>query len=337
MTFDLARFPRVALGHWPTPLEDAPRLSEALGGVNLLVKRDDVNPLGAGGNKLRKAEFLFGAALAEGADTVITFGALQTNHGRQTAAVAAKLGLRCELVLTAKVPQSGEAYERSGNLILDRLFGANVHIDADAAASDATYARLIAEAEAEGRKVATIPVGGSNAVGALGYVAAAEELHGQLAARGIERARIVVPHGSGGTAAGLALGFHLLGAEHRTDVVAVGGSAAESLASTTELVDATARLMGVDTPSLKHVSVDDSTFGAGYGVPTEEMWDALRLFGRTEGIVLEPVYNGKAAAALAGRAGRGEFEAGEHVVFLHTGGLPGLYGYGPEAAVAAAG
>jgi D-cysteine desulfhydrase len=337
MTFDLDRFPRVALGHWPTPLEDAPRLSEALGGVNLLVKRDDVNPLGGGGNKLRKAEFLFGAALAEGADTVITFGALQTNHGRQIAAAAAKLGLRCELVLTAKVPQSGEAYEKSGNLILDRLFGANVHIDADAAASDAKYEKLIAQAEAESRKVATIPVGGSNAVGALGYVAAAEELHGQLAARGIERARIVVPQGSGGTAAGLALGFGLLDGEYRIDVACVGHSAAESFASLLDLVGATARLMGVDAPSLDHVSVDDSAFGPGYGVPTEEMWDALRLFGRTEGIVLEPVYNGKAAAALMGRAARGEFEAGEHVVFLHTGGLPGLYGYGPEAAVAAAG
>lgn len=334
MTFDLDRFPRVALGHWPTPLDDAPRLSAELG-VNLLLKRDDVNGLGVGGNKLRKLEFLLGAALAEGADTVITFGALQTNHGRQTAAACAKLGLRCELVLTAKVPRSGDAYERSGNIVLDHLFGARVHICGDGDEAGRTYDRLVAEAAAEGRTVATIPVGGSDATGALGYVAATAELFGQLAERGIEKARIVVPHGSGGTAAGLALGMALLGQAGTVDVACVANSADESLDSVMSLVSDTAKLIGVEMPTLEHLRVDDSTLGPGYGVPTEQVWDALKLFGRTEGVVLEPVYNGKSAAALIGRAARGDFGADEHVVFLHTGGLPGFYGYSPEAVEAA--
>jgi D-cysteine desulfhydrase family pyridoxal phosphate-dependent enzyme len=334
MALDLERFPRVALGSWPTPLENAPRLSAELG-VNLLLKRDDVNGLGVGGNKLRKLEFLLGAAVAEGADTVITFGALQTNHGRQTAAACAKLGLRCELVLTARVPRSGDAYERSGNIVLDHLFGAHVHLCADSDGSDRTYERLLAEAAAEGRKVASIPVGGSDAVGVLGYVAAAEELFAQLEDRGIEKARVVVPQGSGGTAAGLALGMVLLGKPGTVEVAAVAHPADESRDSITGLVGDTAKLLGAEMPSLEHLRVDDSTLGAGYGVPHERVWDALKLFGRTEGVLLEPVYNGKAAAALIGWAARGEFGADEQVVFLHTGGLPGFYGYSPEAVDAA--
>ncbi|UJW33817.1 D-cysteine desulfhydrase family protein [Saccharothrix sp. AJ9571] len=317
----LDRFPRVRLGTWPTPLEEAPRLSEALG-TTVLLKRDDVNGLGVGGNKLRKLEFLLGRALADGADTVITFGALQTNHGRQTAAACAKLGLRCELVLTAKVPRDGEAYERSGNIILDHLFGANVHRCADEEETGATYDRLVAEAAAEGRKVATLPVGGSDAVGLLGYVAAAAEIREQLDGR---PARILVPQGSGGTAAGLALGW-----AGRLDIACVGHSAAESEETLSTLVDAGARHLGIDPPALDHVRITDRTLGPGYGVPTDEVWEALRLFGRTEGVVLDPVYTGKAAAALLAEP---RPEEGP-VVFWHTGGLPGVFGYGPEALTA---
>ncbi|QFU94261.1 D-cysteine desulfhydrase [Amycolatopsis sp. YIM 10] len=318
MTLD--RFPRVRLGTWPTPLEEAPRLSEALG-TTVLLKRDDVNGLGVGGNKLRKLEFSLGQALADGADTVITFGALQTNHGRQTAAACAKLGLRCELVLTAKVPRDGEAYERSGNIILDHLFGANVHRCADAEETGATYDRLVAEAAADGRKVATLPVGGSDAVGLLGYVAAAEEIRRQLTGP----ARILVAQGSGGTAAGLALGWG-----GRLDVACVGHDAAESGETLTTLVADGAKHLGIEPPELDHVRITDRTLGPGYGVPTEEVWEALRLFGRTEGVVLDPVYTGKAAAALIAEP---RPEEGP-VVFWHTGGLPGVFGYGPEALTA---
>ncbi|OZM70399.1 1-aminocyclopropane-1-carboxylate deaminase [Amycolatopsis antarctica] len=325
MTLDLARFPRATLGVWPTPLQDAPRLGEVAGAA-VLLKRDDVNPLGAAGNKLRKLEFLLGAAVAEGADTVVTFGAVQTNHGRQTAAACARLGLRCELVLTAKVPRAGAAYDTSGNVLLDHLFSARVHVCRDAGETAAAYERVRAEAEADGRRLATIPVGGSDSVGSLGYVAAAVELAGQLADRGVDAARVLVPMGSGGTAAGLAVGFAALGVAHRVDVGCVGMPADETAAEVTRLAGETARLLGVDAPPPEHIRYDDTVFGPGYGVPTERGWAALRTFGRTEGVVLEPVYTGKAAASLLdGRYG------GEDVVFVHTGGMPGLFAYAPEA------
>lgn len=326
---NLDRFPRVDLGGYPTPLHPAPRLGEALGLPNLLLKRDDVHPLGIGGNKLRKLEFLLGAAIADGADTVITFGALQTNHGRQTAAACAKLGLRCELVLTAKVPRDGEAYERSGNIALDHLFGANVHLCADGEETGRTYDRLIGEAKAEGRKVATFPVGGSDGVGALGYVAAAQELAGQLAGRGVTRARLVAPHASGGTAAGLIVGtapFDWL----TLDIACVSHPVDEALENLADLTGAAAGLLGKEAPSLEGLHIEDGTIGPGYGIPTGETWDAVRLFGRTEGIALDPVYTGKVGAALIRWAAEGKFARDEQVVFLHTGGLPGLYGYAPE-------
>lgn len=318
---DLSAFPRVSLGNWPTPLEAAPRLAAALGSPPVLIKRDDVNGLGAGGNKLRKLEFLLGQAIEQGADTIITFGALQTNHGRQTAAACAKLGLRCELVLTAKVPMEGDAYERSGNVVLDHMFGANVHVCADADETVRTYEKINHD------KAVTLPVGGSNGLGTLGYVAAAVELVGQLHERGIDDATIVVPDGSGATAAGVALGTELLGWGGTVHAASVSHTAAEAEAELRTLAAAAATLLGEQAPKLGHVTVTDDTIGPGYGVPTPEMWDALKLFAQTEGVVLDPVYTGKAAVKFREIAPRGDVP----VVFLHTGGLPGFYGYAPEA------
>jgi D-cysteine desulfhydrase family pyridoxal phosphate-dependent enzyme len=325
-SLDLSRFPRAGLGIWPTPLEPAHRLSDALGGPRILVKRDDVNGLGVGGNKLRKLEFLLGAALADGADTVITVGGVQTNHGRQTAAACARLGLRCELVLTRMVPRDGEAYERSGNVALDKLYGAIVHICDDADDTAATLARLTAEASTDGRTVAVLPMGGSNGVGALGYVAAAEELRDQVA----EVDRIVCATASNGTLAGLALGTALLGWPVRLYAAAASPPAEAKLADIARLAGEAAELLGVQAPGIDHVRVTDRALGPGYGVPTEETWEAIRLFGRTEGITLDPVYTGKAAVALVAAVRSGEISAAETVVFLHTGGLPGLFGYAPE-------
>jgi D-cysteine desulfhydrase family pyridoxal phosphate-dependent enzyme len=309
MAIDLSRHPRVILGQWPTPLEDAPRLSEALGGPRILVKRDDVNGLGVGGNKLRKLEFLLGEALAAGADTIITFGALQTNHGRQTAAACARLGLRCELVLTKSVPRDGDAYEKSGNLLLDHLYGANVHICETPEETVQVYDRLAA-----GPNTATFPVGGSNTTGILGYVVCAQELYDQRP----DIDKIVVPIGSAGTAAGLAAGVKQLD----WSVTLVGACVSHT---ETESREDVRRLAGdVD------IDVTDRAVGPGYGVPTEEMWDAVRLFASTEGITLEPVYNGKAAAAMVDMIRNGEIGADETVVFLHTGGLPGLFAYAPD-------
>jgi len=318
---DLSAFPRVALGSWPTPLDDAPRLAAALGSPPVFIKRDDVNGLGAGGNKLRKLEFLLGQAVEQGADTIITFGALQTNHGRQTAAACAKLGLRCELVLTAKVPMKGDAYERSGNVVLDHMFGANVHVCADAEETVRAYERVNHD------KAVTLPVGGSNGLGTLGYVAAAVELVGQLADRGVDNARIVVPHGSGATAAGIALGTELLGWPGTVHAVSVSHPAQEAEQELRNLANDAAELLGKPHPKLEHVTVTDDTIGPAYGVPTPDMWDALKLFASTEGVVLDPVYTGKAAAKFRQVAPEQQVP----VVLVHTGGLPGFYGYAPEA------
>ncbi|PWK86282.1 D-cysteine desulfhydrase [Lentzea atacamensis] len=318
---DLSAFPRVALGNWPTPLDEAPRLTAALGGPPVLIKRDDVNGLGAGGNKLRKLEFLLGQAIEQGADTIITFGALQTNHGRQTAAACAKLGLRCELVLTAKVPMSGDAYEKSGNVVLDHMFGANVHVCADAEETVRTYEKVNHD------KAVTLPVGGSNDLGTLGYVTAAAELVGQLTDRGIDNATIVVPHGSGATAAGIALGTELLGWPGTVHAASVSHSEEDAERELRQLAGDAAELLGTGEPKLGHVTVTDDTIGPGYGVPTQDVWDVLKLFARTEGVILDPVYTGKAAVKFARLAPACDVP----VVFLHTGGLPGFYGYAREA------
>jgi D-cysteine desulfhydrase family pyridoxal phosphate-dependent enzyme len=340
VTFDFDRFPdaalaaipRVDLGGWPTPLQEAPRLGEALGLPNLWLKRDDVHPLGAGGNKLRKLEYHLGAAREAGADTVITFGAPQTNHGRQTAAACARLGLRCELVLTAKVPRAGAAYERSGNVALSKLFGATVHICADDEETGRTHDRLVADAEAAGRKVATVPVGGSNGLGALGYVRATRELAGQLAEHGADRAQLVIPHASGGTAAGVTLAGGLLGGLG-VNIVCVSHPVDEATANLRELHAGAAELLGVE-PASPRISMTEATLGPGYGVPTAAVWDALGVFGRTEGVVLDPVYTGKVAAALISWEDTLDIDPHEPVVFLHTGGMPGLYGYAPELVAA---
>lgn len=311
---DLSTFHRIPLGSWPTPLDTCPRLSAVLD-ATVLVKRDDVGGLGLGGNKLRKLEFTLAAALAAGADTVITFGGVQTNHGRLTAAACARLGLRCELVVTRAVPRSGFAYDRSGNVALDRLFGARLHVcDTD---EEAEYT---AGALATATSV-TLPVGGSSGLGVLGYVAAARELAEQLGDREVDR--IVCAAGSGGTVAGLALG-----ADTPITAVSVSAGSAEKINRAAGLA---AKELDVDQPKLDHVSVDDSALGEGYGVPTDEVWAALRLFARTEGIVLDPVYTGKAAAALIA-----DVRPGETVVFLHTGGVPANFAYAPELVAEAA-
>ena len=313
---DLSSFPRVPLGSWPTPLDECPRLSTALG-ATILVKRDDVGGIGLGGNKLRKLEFTLAAALADGADRIITFGGVQTNHGRLTAASCARLGLRCDLVLTRSVPRSGFAYDRSGNVALDDLFGARVHVcDTD------DEAVAVAERLADERSV-TLPVGGSSGLGVLGYVAAAAELQEQLGDRKVDR--IVCALGSGGTVAGLALGT-----ETPITAVTVSRPADAAMAVVTAVAGLAAQVLEAGEPKLDHVTADDRALGEGYGVPTDDVWSALRLFARTEGLVLDPVYTGKAAAGLVSGV-----RPGETVVFWHTGGAPGLFGYAPDLAVEA--
>ncbi|SEF82068.1 D-cysteine desulfhydrase [Thermomonospora echinospora] len=348
-TPDLTAFPRVRLGHWPTPLERCDRLSAELGGPRIWIKRDDCTGLAAGGNKTRKLEYLLGRALAEGHHTVVTFGAVQSNHARQTAAACARLGLRCELLLTRSVPRSDELYETSGNVLLDGLLGARVRIVDDA--DD------IAAALEEIGPAYVIPPGGSNAVGALGYVGAALELLTQIqpppeTARPDQGAgpqeqeatrleskvgpagavdRVVVATSTAGTAAGLAVGLAEAGSAAQVEAVAVYRPAEETRAVVEELTAETARLLGVPVPE-DRVTVHGDWLGPGYGVVTPEMSEAVRLFARTEGVLLDPVYSGKAAAALVGLVRAGRIGADETVVFWHTGGLPGLFVY-PDAFV----
>jgi len=319
-------FPRVTLCHRPTPLEAMPRLSEHLGGPALFIKRDDCTGLAGGGNKTRKLEFLAAAAIEQGADTLVTTGGVQSNHARQTAAAAAKLGLRCELVLPQIVDRSDEAYQKNGNVLLDGLLGARLHIVDGREAAGARIAELSAAANAY-----FIPTGGSTPVGALGYVDAAGECLDQCAQLGVEPTHHVVVTGSGGTHAGLVTGLYASDSDQRV----VGFSVAHSAEADTQTVAAlgkeTAELLKLDGSGLQdRVDVRGDWMGPGYGVPTESMRNAVRLVAQTEGILLDPVYTGKAMAGLIELVGRGEFGADDRVVFWHTGGSPGLFAYQAE-------
>jgi D-cysteine desulfhydrase len=296
---------KVSLGTWPTPLEPAPRLAAALGLADLWFKRDDLGGLGAGGNKTRKLEWTLGAALADGADTVVTTGAPQSNHARLTAAAAARLGLNAVLVFPGEAGQS-----RSGNLALDGLFGARV-----VWAGDRDRAVVAEEIVAEAGKAALIPFGGSNAVGARGYVEAARELKQQLPGL----TTVVVALGSGGTMAGLVAE---LGPEH------VLGVDTGALADPLPVV---ARLAGEVTGATftaDQLRVRREQVGPGYPHFTEASAAALTLTARTEGVVLDPIYTGRAMAGLIAAARDGSL--GDRPIFLHTGGLPGFFG-NPDA------
>ncbi|MEU5797364.1 pyridoxal-phosphate dependent enzyme [Streptomyces sp. NPDC047813] len=312
--------PPVPLGTFPTPLEPAPRLAAALGlgPEDLWVKRDDLTGLGGGGNKIRKLEWTVGAALAQGADTLVTTGAAQSNHARLTAAAAARLGLAVVLVLRGSPRAS-----RSGNLALDGLFGARLAWagEVDQAGLDAAAAEVCDRLRADGRRPALIPFGGSGTLGARGYVRCGEELRAQLP----QSRTAVVALGSGGTMAGLvaALGTdRVLG----VDVGALPDPAAAVVAFAAPL---TSREVTAERLRIRRDQV-----GAGYAALTEPVTEALRLAARTEGIVLDPTYTGRALAGLAAAVRDGDVLPGEKTVFVHTGGLPGLFGH--AAAVTAA-
>lgn len=333
MTLDLTRFPRLAFLARPTPIEPLEGLERHLGaslnGVRLYVKRDDVAGIGMGGNKLRKLEFLLGAARAEGADTVITVGALQSNHARLTAAAAARAGFACELFLTRSVPRTDPDYAGNGNRLLDDLFGARVHkLPGDANSLAAAEAR--AEAlRAEGRGVYVFPSGGSSPVGCLGYAACAAEIVEQSRALGLDVAQVVTANGSAGTHAGLVAGLAAMGRDPAlAKSYAVLATEEFSKAETLEKANATLALLGSDRSlSEDDIRIDGSHRGPGYGIPTEGMFEAVRLMARKQGMLLDPVYSGKAFAGLLHDVRAGRFAPGSAVLFLMTGGVPGLFAY----------
>ena len=320
------RLNRVPLAHTPTPLEPLPRLTEHLGGPAIYVKRDDGTGLALGGNKTRKLEFLMADALDRGADTVITVGGVQSNHVRQTVAAAAKLGLKAEAVLCDMVEGRDGEYFASGNVLLDHLMGASVHVIE--ASVDATgYMEDLAETvRRRGGTPYIVPMGGSNSVGALGYVRCAEEITAQGANIGVTH--VVHASGSAGTQSGLAGGLAALGSPLSLVAIGVKPSNGAIRRDVEAIVPGVLNILGVEAevPST-HLHVNEDYSGPGYGLPTDAMIEAVTTVARLEGLLLDPVYTGKAMAGLFDLARTGKLGGGDTVVFVHTGGAPGLFAY----------
>jgi D-cysteine desulfhydrase/L-cysteate sulfo-lyase len=307
-------------------------LSARLGGPRLLVKRDDCTGVAMGGNKARQAEFYFGAVLAAGADTVITTGAVQSNHARMTCAYARRLGLAVEIQLEHRVQGQGDSYANSGNVLLDRLLGARIHEypdGEDEKGADENLALIAARVKSEGGTPFVIPLSPDHPpVGALGYLEAASEILDQAAAMAITIDAIVVPSGSASTHAGLLAGLRALGSDTRVFGVCVRRDAPSQAVRVAARATATERLAGLpELVSAADIWVSDDYLGPGYGLSTPEMMDAMRLAGECEGLLLDPVYTAKSMAGLVGAIRDGVFQAGETIVFLHTGGTPALFAY----------
>lgn len=322
---DLSRFPRRRYTHGFTPIEPLPRLSAALGdGVELWIKRDDLLGLAGGGNKTRKLEFLVAAALAEGADTLITVGAPQSNHCRLTLAAAAKEGLKCRLIIEERVKGSYSP-DALGNNFLFQLMGAEnvrvVPLGTDLASEMAIDAAAV---RAAGGRPYVIPGGGSNPLGALGYAACAAEVVSQSFKMGMMFDRMVVASGSAGTHAGLLAGLSALNSRLPVHGVSVRRDKATQEGNVLALARATAAFLGTPEPDAAQVMVDDAQVGPGYSLPTDAMIEAVQLLARVEGVLLDAVYSGKAMAGLLAAVRDGRIGAGERVVFLHTGGAPSL-------------
>jgi L-cysteate sulfo-lyase len=324
----LARFPRVFLAHLPTPLERLDRLSEALGGPEIWIKRDDCTGLSTGGNKTRKLEFLMAEAIAEGADLVMTQGATQSNHARQTAAFAAKLGMGCHILLEDRTGYQDPDYTENGNVLLDHLHGASTEVHPGGTDMPAAMDRAADKARAAGRRVYVIPGGGSNPTGALGYVNCALELLAQANDRGLVIDHLVTATGSSGTQAGLVAGLSALNAA--IPVLGIGTRAPRERQEQMvyDLACRTAEKLGCPGVVSRDAVVANTDYvGAGYGLPRADTLEAIRLFAALEGILLDPVYSGKGAAGLIDLCRKGRFKTGERVVFLHTGGAVGLFAY----------
>jgi D-cysteine desulfhydrase/L-cysteate sulfo-lyase len=332
----LADFPRVILAHRPTPLESMPNLSYAIGVDDLFVKRDDCTGLAMGGNKARQLEFYLGDAVAGDATVILITGAVQSNYVRCTAAAAAKLGLRCVVQLEDRVQGMPSGYHESGNVLLDRLFGAEIHEypeGEDEFGADDALDRLAEELKSEGERPYVIHLSGDHPpLGALGYVEAAEELLAQAADRGIEFGSVVLASGSAQTHAGLLVGLRAQGRDEiRVHGICVRRGAEPQSARVLRCARAVEQLLelsGLIGPD--DVIVTDQHLGAGYGLPTPESEEAIRMAARQEGLLVDPVYTGKALAGMLSLARSGAFE-GQPALFLHTGGTPALFGYEPSA------
>jgi L-cysteate sulfo-lyase len=317
-----SEIPRVPIAYLPTPVMEMKRLSQELGGPRLFVKRDDQTGLATGGNKTRKLEFLIAEALAEGADTVLTPGAAQSNHARQTAAAAAMHGLRSILILQGSPPR-----DWNGNLLLDDLLGARVRWAGDKPLHE-TMIEIAVEEETAGRHPYVIPVGGSNPTGAVGYVAAMEELLRQLEELALDVDAVVFASSSGGTQAGLMVGAKALGFKGQVVGVSVAKTKRGLREILRELAPETAELLRLELSfDETDIVVYDDYVGGGYGVLGDAEREAIRLVASTEGILLDPVYTGRAMAGLLDLIRKGVFGREQTVMFWHTGGIPALFAY----------
>lgn len=324
----LSEFPRISLAHLPTPLEFLPRLSEHLGGPKIYVKRDDCTGLATGGNKTRKLEFSMGEALQKKADTIITVGAVQSNHVRQTAAAACKLGLKCEVLLEHRVSHPSDLYRNSGNVLLDRIFGANLREYDKGTDFDAAMADVASEVRATGGVPYSIPGGASNPVGALGYVGCGLELLQQFSDHDLSVDHLVTATGSAGTHAGLAVGIRGGGSD--LPILGIGVNAPQDVQEERvyKLATETANLVGAPgVVSRDDIVADCNYIGPGYGEPTESMNEAVLMLARLEGLLFDPVYSGKALAGMIDYIRKGRFDKAATIVFLHTGGAAGLFAY----------
>jgi L-cysteate sulfo-lyase len=311
--------PRAQLGHFPTRIEKLERLSRHLGGPEIYVKRDDQTGLATGGNKARKLEFLLADALAQQCDHVVTLGGPQSNHVRQTAAGAARLGLGCSLVLRGEPPR-----QRLGNLLLDELLGAHVHWSGTRT-RDEVAAEVTAALRQSGAQPYLIPVGGSNSLGALGYAVAMEEALDQLAAEKLAIDAMVIASSSAGTQAGMVLGAGVRNYRGRVLGISIDSPEAELKGRVTELANgARERVQAPRDASPFRVEVNANYLGGGYAIVGELERDAIRTVARIEGLLLDPVYTGRAMGALIDLVRRGEFTRGQNILFWHTGGTAAL-------------
>ena len=324
---DLTKFPRVHLAQLPTPLEPLKALSRELGGPDIYVKRDDCTGLAGGGNKTRKLEFLVAEAMEQGADTLVTVGATQSNHVRQSIAAAAKAGLRIEVLLEERMRRDDD-YAENGNVMLDHLMGGVVHHCGPVADLNIAGEELADKVHAAGRKIYFFPAGGSSPVGTLGYIDCAAEILAQADDMNVEIDHIVVACGSQGTQAGLLVGLADANAAVPVLGISVGRSQAELERKVLSLAQDTVAYTGLTaTINPDSVVCDDSFFGEAYGQPTDAMIEAVTLCARLEGLLLDPVYTGKAMSGLIAKIRAGVYKKGQSIVFLHTGGQAALHAY----------
>jgi len=324
----LSRFPRKHFAHLPTPLEPMERLTKHLGGPKLWIKRDDCTGLSSGGNKTRKLEFLIGDALAKGSDTIITQGATQSNHARQTAAAAARYGLECHILLEDRTGFQTPEYTANGNVLLDKLHGAHVSKRAGGADMNAEMETLAADLRGKGKKPYVIPGGGSNPVGALGYANCALELVHQANERGLKIDHVVHATGSAGTQAGFVAGMVAINSLIPTLGIGVRAPKEKQEQMVYDLACRTVELIGA--PGIvkrEHIVANTDYVGPGYGLPTPGMVEAVKLLAQLEGILLDPVYSGKAMDGFIDLVRKGHFGKDGNIVFLHTGGSAGLFAY----------